>query len=103
MDEKTLNAVLFAVGSVVVLYSFLRATLLLGVVVLVALFALSLLYRLVTAVERIADNVGELAAATDDGRGGSGRGTAARATSRGDWDEEERPPAEERDPDELFE
>ncbi|MFD1646727.1 hypothetical protein [Haloarchaeobius litoreus] len=104
MERTTLNALLLSIGAITVVYSFITATLLLGVVVILFLLAVSLFHRLVVAVERLADNVGRLEAATGDGgRSGSGTRTSDRRSGGADWDDDDHPPAEERDPDELFE
>lgn len=104
MDKKALNAVLLSLGAVAVVYSLLTRSLLVGVLIVLFLFVVSLLYRAVVALERIADDVGRLATTTaDDGRSGSGHRRSGHRSSGADRDDEERPPAEERDPDELFE
>lgn len=104
MNQTTLNAILLSIGAVAVLYALLVRSLLLGVFVVLFLLTVSLLYRLVVAVERLADNAaGFDAATTDGGRSGSGRRTSEDGPSDADWDDEERPPVEERSTDELFE
>ena len=104
MDENTLNAVLLSIGAVVVVYSLVVRSLLLGAFIVLFLFVVSLLYRLVMAVERIADNTEQLASATTDGgRTGSRRRSNDDRASESDWEDDERPPVEERSTDELFE
>ncbi|MFC4405259.1 hypothetical protein [Haloarchaeobius iranensis] len=104
MDENTLNAVLLSIGAVAVVWSFVTASLLFGVLIVLFLLAMSLLHRLVTAVERIADNTEQLAARpTDGGRTGSRRQSNDDRAGEADWDDAERPPVEERSTDELFE
>ena len=103
MKQNTLNAVLLSVAAVVAVYSVLRATLLLGVAVIGFLFVLSLCYRLLTAVERIADNTDRLVAAADGGGSGPARGGGERRSDSGSVDDDDRPPVEERSTDELFE
>lgn len=104
MKQNTLNAVLLSLGAVAVVYSLVVRSLLLGILIVLFLFVVSLLYRLVMAVERIADNTEQLASSTTDGgRPGSRRRSNDDRPSETDRDDESRPPVEERSTDELFE
>ncbi|WP_440990354.1 hypothetical protein [Haloarchaeobius baliensis] len=104
MDKNTLNAVLLSLGAVALVWSLLTRSLLLGILIVLFLLVVSLFYRLVTAVERIADNTEQLAAAkSGGGRPGARRRRSDDRSSETDWDDAERPPVEERSTDELFE
>jgi len=98
MNRNLLHALLLSIGGLAVVYALLTRSLLLGILIVLFLLSVWLFYRLVVAVERIADNADQLAAATTDG---GQNGTGRRSST--DRDDKERPPVEERSTDELFE
>ena len=100
MDDDTLRVLLLVAVFVTGLWAVVARAILAGIAVVLLLFVLYLLYRLLHAVERLAD----AAARLERSQGSeSRRGSATTGGASSTDDSDDRPPVEERSTDELFE